>query len=153
MTRSTTCKVLYLRPNCFRRKKKIKNKINVVLMSLNERNELLKIQCTWASLCCTIPHLPSSFPITKKKRKKKTRKNVEQRNKIRTHVHLRRKLDWEFRFEWITDGLASRDASTRCVAMETRLFHGTHALATFRDRSRCARFNKCARPYSSWRSQ
>lgn len=152
MTRSITCKVLYLRPNCFRRKKKIKNKINVVLMSLNERNELLKIQCTWASLCCTIPHLPSSFPITKKKRKRKQEKTWNSAI-IRTHVHLRRKLDWEFRFEWITDGLASRDASTRCVAMETRLFHGTHALATFRDRSRCARFNKCARPYSSWRSQ
>lgn len=152
MTRSTTCKVLYLRPNCFRRKKKIKNKINVVLMSLNERNELLKIQCTWASLCCTIPHLPSSFPITKKKRKRKQEKTWNSAI-IKTHVHLRRKLDWEFRFERITDGLASRDASTRCVAMETRLFHGTHALATFRDRSRCARFNKCARPYSSWRSQ
>lgn len=152
MTRSTTCKVLYLRPNCFRRKKKIKNKINVVLMSLNERNELLKIQCTRASLRCTIPHLPSSFPITKKKRKRKQEKTWNSAI-IRTHVHLRRKLDWEFRFERITDGLASRDASTRCVAMETRLFHGTHALATFRDRSRCARFNKCARPYSSWRSQ
>lgn len=131
------------------KKKNYKNKINVVLMSLNERNELLKIQCTWASLRCMIPHLSSSFLITKKK--KKTRKDVEEHNNKNSRA-LETKTRLKFRLNGLM-GSRSRDASTRCVSMETRLFHGTHALATFRDRSRCARFNKCARPYSSWRSQ
>lgn len=75
------------------KKKNYKNKINVVLMSLNERNELLKIQCTWASLRCMIPHLSSSFPITKKKKKQgKMWKSAI----IRTHVYSKRKLDWNF---------------------------------------------------------
>lgn len=115
-----TQSVIHVTSQLKRKEERRKNKINVVLMSLDERNELLKIQCTREASLLSCHICPRRFQL----REKKKRRGKDAWRSKRVTWNENSKL--KFR----SSGYTHRARR----AMETRLFHG--ALATFRDRAR-----------------
>lgn len=70
-----TQSVIHVTSQLKRKEERRKNKINVVLMSLDERNELLKIQCTREASLATSALVVSNY---EKKKKKERERRLEK---------------------------------------------------------------------------
>lgn len=113
-----TQSVIHVTSQLKRKEERRKNKINVVLMSLDERNELLKIQCTREASLLSCHICPRRFQLREKKKKGEGKTPGEVRESPETKTR-----NWNF-----------VRAGTR-IARWKRGF-STEALATFRDRAR-----------------